>query len=69
MHTKICEDVDEDGMPISVHICGDCGHLFTVCPPYDESWGGCLKETCVSYDYTRDIDKLFDDEPWRIGRE
>lgn len=64
-HTKICDDVNEDGRPISVHICGDCGNLFTLCPPYDESWGGCLGGTCSSYDESRDLDKLFDDEPWR----
>ncbi len=69
-HTKIREDIDQDGMPISVHICGDCNALFTVCPPYNESWGGCLAETCASYDENRDIDSLFDNdeknEKWRI---
>ncbi len=58
-HIKICEDVDQDGTPISVHICGDCNALFTVCPPYDESWGGCLVEPCTSYDDSRDLDEQF----------
>lgn len=51
--------VNEYGTPVSVHTCPDCGTEFTVCPPTDESWGGCLAKTCPSYDPARDADKYF----------
>ena len=51
---KIREDVNEHGTPISVHKCPDCGEEFTVCPPGGDDWGGCMAETCISYDPKRD---------------
>lgn len=55
---KVREHVNEYGMPISVHVCEDCGEEFTVCPPGGEDWGGCLADTCISYDPKRDGDIL-----------
>lgn len=44
--------------PVSLHVCDDCGSHFTICPPADENWGGCLSEGCESYDINRDVDAL-----------
>ena len=49
---------NEYGTPISLHICDDCGAEFTVCPPSNEDWGGCLREGCESYDINRDVDAI-----------
>jgi len=46
------------GTPVSVHVCDDCGHKFTVCPPAGDDWGGCLSDNCESYDINRDVDAL-----------
>ena len=46
------------GVPVSTHICDDCGHEFTVCPPAGDGWGGCLSGGCESYDINRDVDAL-----------
>ena len=53
---KLREDTNEHGTPISVHKCSDCGEEFTVCPPAGEDWGGCMADTCISYDPKRDGD-------------
>ena len=59
---KIGESVNEFGTPVSVHRCDDCGDEFTVCPcqPDDREWGGCLAESCASYDMDRDVDLWFE---------
>lgn len=49
---------NEYGTDVSVHVCSDCGNRFTVCPPAGEDWGGCLAETCASYDINRDVGAL-----------
>ena len=52
--------VNRYGTLISLHRCWSCGAEFTVCPPEEaEVWGGCLAETCGSYDEGRDVDHLF----------
>jgi uncharacterized RmlC-like cupin family protein len=57
---KVGEDVNEYGSPVSHHICCECGDMFTVCPPVPDGvqYGGCLAETCESYDINRDVDAL-----------
>ncbi len=57
------------GTPISQQVCDSCGTHFTICPPAGEDWGGCQAEGCASYDEKRDMDKLFDESPWKIKRE
>lgn len=52
------DSVNEYGTPVSIHVCDDCENEFTVCPPSDDSWGGCLSEECESYDINRDVDAL-----------
>ena len=49
---------NKHGTPVSLHKCDDCGSEFSVCPPADENWGGCLGEGCESYDINRDVDAL-----------
>jgi hypothetical protein len=49
---------NEYGTDVSVHICDDCGNGFTVCPPADKDWGGCLGERCESYNINRDVNAL-----------
>jgi hypothetical protein len=54
---------NEDGVPVSHHVCSACGYYFTVTPAMDpEQWGGsiCLTKPCPSYDPERDVDELFD---------
>ena len=51
-------DKNKYGAPTSVHVCEDCGDRFTVCPPANENWGGCLSDICKSYDINRDVDAL-----------
>ena len=59
-HQYLWLDVNKYGTTISVHICGYCGHRFTVCPPAKDKvdWGGCLGPNCESYDVNRDVDAL-----------
>ncbi len=63
--------LNEYWTPTSLHVCDTCGRLFTVCPPEsDDSFGkSCLSEECDSYDVTRDVDLMFEIEPWRIERD
>lgn len=64
---KLREETNEHGTPISVHQCSDCGEEFTVCPPAGEDWGGCMADTCISYDPKRDLDIKFGfKEPVRV---
>lgn len=65
---KLREDVNEYGTTISVYRCEDCGCEFTICPPAGENWGGCLAESCPSYDIDRDMDRLFERGDPRIRR-
>lgn len=65
---RISEAVNDYNTPVSVHFCFGCGSEFTVCPPFGDAWGGCLAETCSTYDPARDADKLFDEAPWMIRR-
>ncbi len=52
--------VNDYGTLVSLHRCWSCGNEFTVCPPQEaEVWGGCLAETCGSYDEKRDVDWMF----------
>lgn len=63
---------NEYGQPVTVMVCEACGSLFTVTGDKSlEQWGGavCLAEECDSYDVTRDVDLMFDIEPWRIRRD
>ena len=64
---------NEYGTPVSVHVCATCGAPFTVCPAIAEeeahAWEDCLAPNCPSYDPERDVDKLFEEEPWRISRD
>lgn len=62
---------NEYGTTVTVFVCSSCGYLFTVTGDIDpETWGtGCLAETCDSYDVERDVDLMFEIEPWRIGKE
>jgi hypothetical protein len=57
---QFARDVNVYGAPISVHLCEECGVVFTVCPPTTDGWGGCLAKTCPSYDPGRDADRFFD---------
>jgi len=61
--SKKGESVNENGIPVSVHICGTCGTEFTLCPlvPDDKAheWPDCLDPDCDSYDPHRDADILF----------
>lgn len=60
--------LNEYGTPNSLHACDTCQEPFSVCPvAEDVPWGGsCLGLECDSYDVTRDVDLIFDLEPWRI---
>ncbi len=51
---------EENGGLVSVHRCYACGEEFTVTPPAGDDWGGCLAETCPSYDPDRDVDIFFE---------
>lgn len=66
--TKLRDDVNEHGTPVSVHRCDWCGDEFTVCPPADGDWGGCQSLDCPSYDPDRDADALFEQDGPRISR-
>jgi len=61
--SKVREDVNEYGTPVSVHNCQTCGGEFTLCPliPDDDAhrWPDCLSPECESYDPHRDADLLF----------
>lgn len=60
--------VNEHGATVTVFVCSTCGFLFTVTGDIDpDTWGtGCLAESCDSYDVERDVDLMFEIEPWRI---
>ncbi len=61
--SKIRDDVNEYGTPVSVHKCQTCGVEFTLCPaiPDDKAdqWPDCLADGCPSYDPERDMDVVF----------
>ena len=65
---RVGETTNKYGTPVSEHLCFGCGSEFTVCPPHGNDWGGCLAETCVTYDESRDIDKHWDDPGNHIVR-
>lgn len=50
--------VNEYGTPVSIHRCASCGDEFTVCPPFEGDYKGCLAPLCPSYDIERDVDYL-----------
>lgn len=53
---------DEDGDYVSVHVCGECGEEFTLCPAKEaeeEGWENCTGDHCSSYDPERDIEIVF----------
>lgn len=57
---------NEDGTRISVHVCGTCEQIFTLCPavaPEDPGWDHCMDRGCDSYDVDRDVDLMFEIEP------
>ncbi len=63
---------NEYGTPVGVHQCSTCGHYFTTCPTTDQRdpyWQDCLSLECDSYDVERDVDLMFEIEPWKIRRE
>ncbi len=68
---RIGVTLNKYGTPTSLHVCDTCGLLFTVCPPAtNREWRtSCLAEECESYDVTRDVDLMFEIEPWRIERD
>ncbi len=68
---RIGVTLNEHGTPTSLHVCDSCGLLFTVCPPVTNTeWRtSCLSEECASYDVTRDVDLMFEIEPWRIEKD
>ena len=53
------------GVIVSDHLCDTCNEPFTVTPAVDETlWGGgCLAETCESYDPARDASRFFGEDP------
>lgn len=60
------------GTKVSVHWCHACGEQFTLCPAYSGSgidYGGCLSDTCSTYDIDRDAEFLFFAEGREIHRE
>lgn len=61
---------NEFGGRVTVFVCGSCSAVFTVGGEHTtESWGdGCLDITCDSYNVERDVDLMFEIEPWRIHR-
>jgi len=61
---------NEYGTTITVMVCDKCGFVFTVTGDISEDTfgAGCLDETCESYDVDRDVDLMFEIEPWRISR-
>ena len=64
--------LNEYGTEVTVMVCESCGSIFTVTGDQSlETWGGavCLAETCDSYDVDRDVDLMFEIEPWRIQRD
>lgn len=69
---RLGEALNEFGTEVGVHRCDTCGQWFTVCPDdpeKDDDWKNCLAETCDSYDVTRDVDLMFEIEPWRIHKK
>lgn len=65
---RIGESHNEYGTTVSVHLCFGCGAEFVVCPPAGDRWGGCLAESCPTYDSSRDIDKHWDAMQSQIKR-
>jgi len=56
-------DENEYGTKVGVYICDSCNTEFTVCPaPTNHlGWSGCTAPDCMSYDASRDVDKMFDE--------
>ena len=57
-----CHDaVNEYGTSVYVNRCKICGREFTICPKPEntENWQHCLAADCLSYDESRDADKLY----------
>lgn len=63
--TRITETFNSYGTPVTMFRCQGCRSAFTVCPAVapenDDQWTGCLGLGCLTYDETRDADKLFDE--------
>ena len=63
---------NEHGVSISLHVCDACHQPFTVCPQIIEGeagWENCMSRGCDSYDVDRDVDLMFEIEPWRVRKE
>ena len=62
---------NEHGVEITVFICDTCHQPFTVTGDINpRTWGrSCLSVECDSYDVDRDVDVMFEIEPWRIQRD
>lgn len=62
---------NEYGTTVTVFVCSSCGQIFTVTGDIDpKTFGtGCLSVSCDSYDVERDVDLMFEIEPWRIKRD
>ena len=61
---------NEYGTTVTVFICESCLLIFAVTGDVDpETFGNaCLGLDCDSYDIDRDVDLMFEIEPWRIVR-
>lgn len=62
---------NEYGTPVTVFVCEACHALFSVTGDVDPATFGnaCLGLECDSYDVERDVDLMFEVEPWRIRRD
>lgn len=70
---KLGYENNQYGTLVSRHRCDTCSKEFTVCPAvpddHNDQWGSCMSEDCPSYDPSRDVDRLFKEEPERISAE
>ena len=60
------------GNPATLMVCEGCRQLFTISGDQSvEGWGGavCLGLECSTYDVERDVDLMFEIEPWRVRRD